>query len=158
MCPRSSPFTLRTLLASNHPLVLDCHRHTPKRAGAGRVSWQRGNLKTVFEVAAEISRRSAKHSAEFLNRTPGSGHIKQFKSPEVTQRGTALAAEFAARAGGIAADAWAALPAALASLNSNDALRLLNNSIGFLERGGGSALQVLLTGGEVLRTLAGNLR
>jgi len=54
---------------------------------------------------------------------------------------------------GIAADAWAALPAALNHLSGNDALRLLNNSIGFLERGGGSALQVLLNGGEVLRTL-----
>ncbi|MGI9066957.1 MAG: nitric oxide reductase activation protein NorD [Pyrinomonadaceae bacterium] len=111
-------------------------------------------LETVFEVAAEISRRSAKHSAEFLNQTPWVlSALGKFKSPEVKQRGTELAREFASRAGGIAADAWVALPAALGHLNSNDALRLLNNTIGFLERGGGSALQVLLTGGEVLRTL-----
>jgi hypothetical protein len=111
-------------------------------------------LGTVFEVAAEISRRSAKHSAEFLNRTSEVlAVLNKFKNPEVTQRGIELAAEFASRAGGIAADAWAALPASLAHLNSNDALRLLNSAIGFLERGGGSALQVLLNGGEVLRTL-----
>ena len=111
-------------------------------------------LETVFEVAAEISRRSAKHSAEFLNRTPQVlAALGKFKSPEVEQRGIELAREFASRAGGIAADAWAALPTALAYLNSKDALRLLSNTIGFLERGGGSALQVLQTGGEVLRTL-----
>ena len=111
-------------------------------------------LETVFEVAAEIARRSAKHSAEFLNRSPRIlAALGKFKSLEVEQRGIELAREFASRAGGIAADAWAALPAALAHLNSNDALRLLNNTIGFLERGGGSALQVLHTGGEVLRTL-----
>src|SRR6266850_1852811 len=111
-------------------------------------------LEIVFEVAAEIARRSAKHSAEFLNRSPRIlAALGKFKSPEVEQRGIELAREFAARAGGIAADAWAALPAALAHLKSNDALRLLNNTIGFLERGGGSALQVLQTGGEVFRTL-----
>jgi nitric oxide reductase NorD protein len=111
-------------------------------------------LGPVLEVAAEISRRSAKHSAEFLNQTPKViARLRRIKSPEVTKRGIELAAEFAARAGGIAADAWAALPAALASLNSLDALRLLDNTLGFLERGGGSALQVLITGGEILRTL-----
>jgi nitric oxide reductase NorD protein len=110
-------------------------------------------LKTIFEVAAEISRRSAKHSAEFLNRTPEVlSALGRFRSSEVKKEGILLASEFAARAGGIAADAWAALPAALRDLNSNDALRLLSNSMAFLERGGGSALQVLLTGGEVLRT------
>src|SRR6267142_4840745 len=110
-------------------------------------------LETVLEVAAEIARRSAKHSSEFLNRTPEVlAALGRFRGSEVTQRGTELAREFASRAGGIAADAWAALPAALAHLNSSDALRLLNNAISVLERGGGSALQVLLNGGEVLRT------
>jgi hypothetical protein len=111
-------------------------------------------LVTVLDVAAEISRRSAKHSAEFLKQTPEVIHgLNKFKSTEVTQRGIDLASEFAARAGGIAADAWAALPPALANLNAPDALRLLDHTISFLERGGGSALQVLLTGGEILRTL-----
>jgi hypothetical protein len=111
-------------------------------------------LGSVLEVATEISRRSAKHSAEFLDQTPEViERLRRIKSPEVTKRGIELAAEFASRAGGIAADAWAALPAALANLKSPDALRLLGNTLGFLERGGGSALQVLITGGEILRTL-----
>src|SRR6185295_13923952 len=37
--------------------------------------------------------------------------------------------------------------------NSSNALNLLDSTIGFLERGGGSALQVLITGGEMLRSL-----
>jgi hypothetical protein len=111
-------------------------------------------LSSVLEVAGEIARRSAKHSAEFLNQTPEViERLKRSKSAAVTSKGIELAAEFAARAGGIAADAWAALPAALANLNSDDALRLLSNTAGFLERGGGSALQVLITGGDILRML-----
>ena len=111
-------------------------------------------IATVFDVAAEIARRSAKHSAEFLHHTPEVfGCFKRFDNSDVTQKGIELAAEFAARAGGIAADAWAALPSALAKLSAEDALRLLANTLDFLERGGGAALQVLMTGGEILRTL-----
>jgi len=111
-------------------------------------------LASVLEVASEISRRSAKHSAEFLQSTPGVlERLRRGKDPAVTQKGIELAAEFAARAGGIAADAWAALPAALANLNSPDALKLMESTVRFLERGGGSALQVLVIGGEILRTL-----
>lgn len=111
-------------------------------------------LGSVLEVAAEISRRSAKHSAEFLQKTPEViRSLSRFNDSEVTEKGIEIAAEFASRAGGIAADAWAALPSALAGLNRNAALSLLDSTIGFLERGGGSALQVLVTGGEILRTL-----
>lgn len=113
-----------------------------------------GVLDNVLEVAAEISRRSAKHSAEFLQKTPEVvGRLNRFNDPEVTEKAIELAAEFASRAGGIAADAWAALPSSLAGLDRDAALRLLDSTIGFLERGGGSALQVLITGGEILRTL-----
>jgi len=111
-------------------------------------------LSSVLEVAGEIARRSAKHSTEFLNETPEViARLKRLKGSAVTQKGIELAREFAARAGGIAADAWTALPAAITNLNSKDALRLLDNTIAFLERGGGSALQALITGGEILRTL-----
>src|SRR5437660_4593585 len=45
-------------------------------------------LETVFEVAAEIARRSARHSAEFLNRSPRVlATLGKFKSPEVEERG-----------------------------------------------------------------------
>ncbi|HKO43140.1 MAG TPA: VWA domain-containing protein [Pyrinomonadaceae bacterium] len=112
------------------------------------------SLVLILEVAAEVSRRSAKHSAELLNKTPEVlTALTRFNDPQVTAKGIELAAEFAFRAGGIATDAWGALPAALAKLNHADAMRLLKNSISFLERGGGASLQVLVTGGEILRAL-----
>jgi nitric oxide reductase NorD protein len=111
-------------------------------------------LRAVLEVAAEIARRSAKHSAEFLQQTSAVlAHLRRLKSADVIQQALELAAQFATRAGGIAADAWATLPAALATLDASHAVRLLQNTVSFLERGGGSALQVLNTGGDILRTL-----
>ncbi len=133
------------------PIAIDTLRNLP--ALAETVS-DDDLLGSVLEVAAEIARRSAKHSAEFLNQTPAViERLRLIKSPEITKKGIELAGEFAFRAGGIAADAWAALPAALASLNLQEATKVLDNTAGFLERGGGSALQVLITGGEILRTL-----
>ncbi|HKO98666.1 MAG TPA: VWA domain-containing protein [Pyrinomonadaceae bacterium] len=120
----------------------------------GNVMQCKDDFSRVIEVASEIARRSAKHSAEFLERTPEvMATLERFDSVEVTNKGIELATEFAMRAGGIAADAWAALPSTLAKLNATDTLRLLDQTIKFLERGGGSALQVLITGGEILRLL-----
>ena len=132
------------------PVAIETFRRLPALAEAVSDDELLGS---VLEVAAEIARRSAKHSAEFLKQTPAVlDRLRRIGTPEVSRRGIELAAEFASRAGGIAADAWAALPASLAGLNSPDALELLNNTIGFLERGGGSALQVLITGGDILRS------
>ncbi|HEX5888833.1 MAG TPA: VWA domain-containing protein [Pyrinomonadaceae bacterium] len=111
-----------------------------------------GVVVAVLDVATEIARRSAKHSAEFLR---ASAHVtevlKSFADEEVTSGALALAGSFAARAGGIAADAWNAIPEALAELSPADAKRLLTSANGFLERGGGAALHILLAGGEILR-------
>ena len=57
------------------------------------------------------------------------------------------------RAGGIAADAWASLPATLARLSSEDALRLIRSGSDFLERGGSASLHILTAGGAVLRAV-----
>ena len=109
-------------------------------------------MAAVLEVATEIARRSAKHSAEFLH---NSMHVfealQSFDDAEVTAAATTLAGSFATRAGGIAADAWTAVPEALAELSPLDAKRLLTSANDFLERGGGAALHVLLAGGEILR-------
>jgi nitric oxide reductase NorD protein len=111
-----------------------------------------GFMSAVLEVATEIARRSAKHSAEFLqNSTHVFEALKSFDDPAVTATATTLAGSFATRAGGIAADAWTAVPDALAELAPNDAKRLLTSANDFLERGGGAALHVLLAGGEILR-------
>ena len=109
-------------------------------------------LHPVLEIAGEIARRSAKHSAEFLSATADvSRELRKFHNAEITSAALALSGAFASRAGGIAADAWAVIPEALAKLSTADALRLLKNANDFLERGGGAALHILITGGETLR-------
>ena len=109
-------------------------------------------FKSILAIASEISRRSAKHSAEFLkNSADVALALKEFDDKGVSVKALELAGEFAARAGGIASDAWSSLPNALAELSSADALRLIDGSGQFLERGGGAALHVLLSGGELLR-------
>ena len=109
-------------------------------------------LSAILDVATEIARRSAKHSTELINASADVFHaLETFRSPEVTDAALALAAAFAARAGGIAADAWSSIPTAVAELSTANATRLLTRTNDFLERGGGAALQVLLSGGEILR-------
>lgn len=109
-------------------------------------------VNTLLEIAAEISRRSAKHSAEFLN---AANHViktlRGLDDPAVVDRALALTSAFASRAGGISSDAWAALPNAVSGLSAENALRLFVSTGELLERGGGVALQVLLSGGEILR-------
>ena len=109
-------------------------------------------FRSLLEVATEIARRSAKHSAEFLNASSTvARELKNFNDANVTSAALNLAAAFASRAGGIAADAWAVIPEALAQLSTGDAIRLLISANDFLERGGGAALHILIAGGEILR-------
>jgi nitric oxide reductase NorD protein len=111
-------------------------------------------LTSVFAVAVEIARRSATHSADFLHATPQVfAHLDAFGADkhEVAHAALTLAATFAARAGGVAADLWTALPAATAGLSAAQARALLAASEAFLVRGGAAALHVFVAGGEVLR-------
>jgi nitric oxide reductase NorD protein len=109
-------------------------------------------LGSVIDIATEIARRSAKHSSEFLSASNTvSRELQRFHDPALTSTALELAAAFAARAGGIAADAWSMIPEAIAELSPADALRLLKTANDFLERGGGAALHTLLAGGEILR-------
>jgi len=109
-------------------------------------------LRAIIDVATEIARRSAKHSAEFLKAsTTVSRELRSFHNTELTAAALNLAGAFAARAGGIAADAWVVTPEAIAELSASDAIRLVKSVSDFLERGGGAALHVLIAGGEILR-------
>ena len=109
-------------------------------------------LRSIIEVATEIARRSAKHSAEFLNASGAVlNQLNSFNDPALTKAAIALAGAFATRAGGIASDAWAAIPGSLAELSASDAARLLAATNDFLERGGGAALHTLIAGGEIAR-------
>jgi hypothetical protein len=136
-------------------------RHAPELA---EVIHDAESFRSIYEVAGEISRRSAKHSADFLNATPDvTQRLRLGNYPPATAEGTdksvtsaaiALVAAFATRAGGIAADAWTAAPGAIKKLDADQALKLMRCSTDFLERGGGAALHVLISGGEILRTLS----
>ncbi len=109
-------------------------------------------LRSIIEVATEIARRSAKHSAEFLNASGTvTNQLKSINDPALTTAAIALVNAFASRAGGIAADAWAVIPESLATLSASDAKRLLASTNDFLERGGGAALHILIAGGEIAR-------
>ena len=121
-------------------------------------------LRSVYEVAAAISRRSAKHSAEFLKVTPEvftalenlradctSTASGPPRPNDVIETAIDFSKAFAESAGGIAADAWSALPAAIENLDPEHSLRLMRRSMNFLERGGASALHLLVAGGEILR-------
>jgi hypothetical protein len=109
-------------------------------------------LGSILDIATEIARRSAKHSAEFLHASATvAREIKSFQNESVIAAALALAGAFAARAGGIAADAWAVIPESFAELSATNAIRLLTSANDFLERGGGAALHILVAGGEILR-------
>ncbi len=113
-----------------------------------------GLLAAVFAVAFEIARRSATHSADFLNSTPQVfAHFASYGADkaQVAQAALDLAAAYAARAGGVASDLWTTLPATTDKLNAQSALTLFHASGAFLDRGGAAALHVLGAGGEVLR-------
>lgn len=107
-------------------------------------------FRSMLGIATEIARRSAKHSFEFLKSSGDVSRVLKVNE-QVSAQALKLAAAFASRAGGIAADAWAAIPQAINNLSSTDAIRLLLRSSEFLERGGGAALHILLSGGELLR-------
>lgn len=109
-------------------------------------------LRTIYEVAAVISRRSAKHSGEFLQATPKV--LASLRGRDaLTRAAMELVKAFAEHAGGIASDAWLSLPLAIERLSGEHSERLMRRSINFLERGGAAALHVLIGGGEILRTL-----
>jgi nitric oxide reductase NorD protein len=157
--PSARPFVLqvcsRQMILSATAAVETFRGASTLADNVGQPDW----LRSIYEVAAEISRRSAKHSADFLGATPKVfGSLRREYPPadthaEVTTAAIDLAAAFAERAGGIAADAWASLPDALAGLDADRAQKLMRRAVSFLERGGAAALNVLVAGGEILRAL-----
>jgi nitric oxide reductase NorD protein len=113
-------------------------------------------LASVFAIAVEIARRSATHSADFLDATPRVfAHFDNFGQDKqaVARAALQLAEAFAARAGGVASDLWAALPATTDKLSAAQAQALFRASAAFLDRGGAAALHVLVAGGEALRLM-----
>jgi nitric oxide reductase NorD protein len=160
------PVAARPLLfqvcARQLPLSTSIATETFKRAPElARAAVDGELLAATYEVALEIARRSARHSADFLAVSPAAfAHLEKYAAAqekegagrnEVARAALHLAGVFAGRAGGVAADAWANLPAAIAALDAEQARTLFRHTEQFLERGGAAALHVLVAGGEVLR-------
>jgi nitric oxide reductase NorD protein len=148
--------------------ALETYRRAPEIA---RAAGDAELLRRIFEVAVEIARRSARHSADFITATPevvarldafseedegvAVEDAKSSGGGEVTRAALRLAGEFASRVGGIAAELWASLPASVEGLDEDEALRLFRQTESFLDRGGAAAQHVLVAGGEVLRVAPG---
>ena len=112
----------------------------------------------ILKLASEIANRSAKHSTDFLNKTPKVAEaLKKFgdDKSKVADSVVALASHFANRTGGMTADLWQILPDALDKLTAAQAIELTAKASGFLEFGGSVTLHFTSAGGDVMRRVDG---
>ncbi|MGI9035045.1 MAG: nitric oxide reductase activation protein NorD [Pyrinomonadaceae bacterium] len=111
-------------------------------------------LSDILKVANEIAQRSAKHSADFLKSTPQvAAALRKFDDKRAARAVIKLASAFALRTGGMTADLWKILPAALKNLTAKQTIELAEKSAEFLEFGGSVTLHFVSAGGEVLRRI-----
>ncbi|MDI1242849.1 MAG: VWA domain-containing protein [bacterium] len=114
-------------------------------------------LTDVLKLALDIANRSAKHSAEFIQKTPpvaeALGKFGESKR-EVASAAIKLASVFATRTGGMTADLWGNLPKALEGLDAESARKLADAGVVFLDHGGSVTLHFISSGAEVFRTAA----
>lgn len=111
-------------------------------------------LSQIFGVAAEIAKRSAKHSADFLKATTQTVLcFAQFETERtaVLREAANLASAFAVRTGGMAADFWTGLPSVLCDLSTQKSVHLLKAASELLEFGGSVTLHFMIAGAEGLR-------
>jgi len=109
----------------------------------------------VFRLAAEIAARSAKHSADLLQRTaPVAEALAKFGTERraVAEAIIALAFHFAHRTGGMTADLWTVLPKALDGGERAEAIKLFATAERFLEFGGSVTIHLVESGASVLGT------
>ena len=114
-------------------------------------------LSDILRLASEIAGRSAKHSADFLNKTPQVAQsLAKFgeSKPEVAASVVALASHFANRTGGMTADLWTNLPVSLDKLSAANAVILMNKAVELLEFGGSVTLHFVSAGSDVLQKTA----
>ena len=111
-------------------------------------------LSDVLSLAGDVAARSAKHSSDFLHKTPAvAAALSKFREEKsaVARSVTDLAASFATRTGGMTADLWANLPAALDDLPSADAILLMHRAVEFLDFGGSVTLHFISSGSAILK-------
>ena len=108
----------------------------------------------ILQLASEIAARSAKHSADFLQKTPKVAEaLKKFGDDKhkVAKSVVGLASHFANRTGGMTADLWQILPDALEKLSAEQAVLMTEKAADFLEFGGSVTLNFIGAGGACLR-------
>ncbi len=115
-------------------------------------------LSDTLRLGAEIANRSAKHSADFLQRAvpvaraiQGFGQEAASVSPAVFDLGFL----FAARTGGMTADLWARIPKAVEGMAAAEAKKLLESSGRILDHGASVTLHFISAGSDVMRLAAG---
>ncbi len=111
-------------------------------------------LSDFLKLASEIANRSAKHSSDFLHKTPAVCEaLKKFGDDKgkVSKSVVALASNFANRTGGMTADLWANLPESLRKVTAENAIVLMEKSRQFLEFGGSVTLHFVSAGSDVLQ-------
>ena len=111
----------------------------------------------ILQLASEIANRSAKHSADFLQKTPQVADALQRFGDDKTTVARAvvqLAGHFANRTGGMTADLWQILPVTLDKLSAEQAIELAGKASDFLEFGGSVTLHFTSAGGDVMRRVA----
>ncbi|MGI8544677.1 MAG: nitric oxide reductase activation protein NorD [Aridibacter sp.] len=107
----------------------------------------------ILKLASEIANRSAKHSADFLQKTPevAKSFEKFGKDKRKVSRATLeLASHFANRTGGMTADLWSSLPEVFEKLPAKNAVRLMKRGSEFLEYGGSVTLHFITAGSKTL--------
>ena len=110
-------------------------------------------LTDFLKLASEIANRSAKHSSDFLHKSPQvCDALKTYgeQKSEVSKAVVALASNFASRTGGMTADLWANLPQSLRKISAENAIRLAEKAREFLEYGGSVTLHFVAAGADVL--------
>src|SRR5688572_8994965 len=111
-------------------------------------------LTEILQLAVEIANRSAKHSSDFLLKTPQVAKaLDAFdeRKADVASPIIKLASTFAGRTGGMTADLWSNLPSALENLTAASAIALAERALEFLEFGGSVTLHFITSGSSVLR-------
>ncbi len=156
----------QTMISS--PVAIDCFMAAPELI---REMADDNIAQRVYEIAYEISRRSATQSAELLTAAPRilsflrRDHRGPIRKPEAVQTDAVefearlevlvdevlnLTSAFAHRAGGLATEFFTTIPQMLPELSIELQMSLLEHTRAFLERGGGAALQYFSVAGQIL--------
>jgi len=110
-------------------------------------------LSDTLKLASDIANRSAKHSADFLRKTPlvAASFDKFGKDKRKVAKATLnLASHFASRTGGMTADLWTSLPEVFDELSAKSGVRLMKRATDFLEFGGSVTLYFVTSGSKTL--------